>query len=290
MSVRPVPLSARCLAEALGTGILVFFGLGAVHAAVLTGALSGLWQVAVVWALAVMLAIFVVGGISGAHINPAITVAFAVWSRFPWREVPLYVLSQTAGAFAAAAILFVLYNPHLAEKERQKQVARGEPGSVVTAMCYGEFFPNPGKLADGERPYSPEEHERHNRTVSEPVAFVAEGVGTMLLALVVFAATDPRNGAAPPARLAPAFIGLTVAALIVVIAPLTQACFNPARDVGPRLFTVVAGWGTTALGRGAGFVTVYVVAPILGAVVGGGLYNGVLRRWLAAVVEEKGTP
>jgi len=287
MSSRPIPLSVRCLAEALGTAILVFFGLGAVHAAVLTGALSGLWQVAIVWALAVMLAIYVVGGISGAHINPAITVAFAVWRKFPWREVPAYALSQTAGAFAAAALLFLLYSPYLAEKEKQKEVKRGELGSIVTAMCYGEFFPNPGKLADGDKPYNPEDHERHNKTVSEQVAFTAEAVGTMILALVVFAVTDSRNGVAPQARLAPAFIGLTVAALIVVIAPLTQACFNPARDVGPRLFTFLAGWGSAARGRGTGFVAVYVVAPVVGAIAGGGLYTLVLRRWLPEAAEEK---
>jgi glycerol uptake facilitator protein len=83
------------------------------------------------------------------------------------------------------------------------------------------------------------------------------------------------------------FIGLTVAALIAVIAPLTQACFNPARDTGPRLFAFLAGWGVAALGRGSGYLTVYVVAPILGAVAGGGLYTLVLRRGFGESVEER---
>src|SRR5438874_11027194 len=99
-------LRARCLAEVLGTFLLVFFGCGAVHAAVLTGAQSGLWQVAIVWGVAIMLAIYVVGGISGAHINPAITVALATWSLFSWNRVLPYVLSQLLGAFLAAAVLF----------------------------------------------------------------------------------------------------------------------------------------------------------------------------------------
>jgi glycerol uptake facilitator protein len=91
--------------------------------------------------------------------------------------------------------------------------------------------------------------------VSEPVAFVAEIVGTLFLALVVFALTDERNLAAPAGRLAPVFIGLNVAILISVIAPLTQACFNPARDFGPRLFAFFAGWGAIAIpGRGTGFL------------------------------------
>jgi glycerol uptake facilitator protein len=116
------------------------------------------------------------------------------------------------------------------------------------------------------------------------VAFAAEVVGTLLLALVVFALSDERNLAAPAARLAPLFIGLAVALLISVIAPLTQACFNPARDFGPRLFASLAGWGTVALPgpRATGFLTVYIVAPVAGALAGGALYELLLRPFLPA--------
>src|SRR6478672_9866078 len=103
--MQPPSLPARCLAEAVGTYLLVFFGCGAVHVAVLTGALAGLWQVAIVWATAVTLAIYVVGGVSGAHINPAITVAFAACGRCRWADVPGYLLGQLAGAFLAAVTL-----------------------------------------------------------------------------------------------------------------------------------------------------------------------------------------
>src|SRR5215212_4366163 len=123
------------LAEALGTFILVLFGCGSVHAAVLTGAQSGLWQVAIVWGIAIMLAIHTIGGISGCHINPAITVAFAAWGRFERSSVLPYIASQLAGAMLAAITLFFLYNGFLAQKEEQLGVKRGEPGSVVTASC-----------------------------------------------------------------------------------------------------------------------------------------------------------
>jgi glycerol uptake facilitator protein len=115
--------------------------------------------------------------------------------------------------------------------------------------------------------------------VSQPAAFLAEALGTLILAVVVFSVTDERNTAGPGSRLAPVFIGLTVAALISVIAPLTQACFNPARDFGPRLFACLAGWGTIAIPgpRGLGFLTVYMVAPILGALAGAHLYDLLLR-------------
>ena len=277
MSVEQPSLAKRCLAEFVGTWILIFLGLGVVHTSVLTGAQQGLWQVAVVWGAAVTLAVYVVGGVSGAHINPAISVALATWGRFPRREVVPYILAQTAGAFAAAALLFVLFNPYLKEREREKGVERGGPGSEITAMCFGEFFPSPGPLSNSEGPYSLDEHRRINAFVPESSAFLGEVLGTMVLAIVVLAVTDPRNQGAPPAGLAPAFIGLAVAALVSIFGPLTQACFNPARDVGPRLFTMLAGWGTAALPRGSGVVTVYVLAPILGAVLGAGLYDRVLK-------------
>lgn len=278
MSVAESSVAKKCLAECLGTYLLVFFGCGVVHSAVLTGSQSGLWQVAVVWGLAIMLAIYVVGPISGAHINPAITLAFAARGRFPWRMVPPYLASQLVGAFLAAAILFAIFSPWLVAKEAEKGVTRGQPGSEVTAMCYGEYFPSPGPLATASGPYCAEAARRLGILVTEPLAFLAEMLGTMILAMVVFAVTDPRNTEGP-GRLAPVFIGLTVAALISVIAPLTQACFNPARDFGPRLFAFLAGWGRVALPgpTRTGFLTVYIVAPAIGALLGAALYDLVLR-------------
>jgi glycerol uptake facilitator protein len=283
LQVPPRTVAHRCAAEAAGTFILVFLGLGAVHSAVLMGAQTGLWQVAVVWGVAVMLAIYAVGGVSGAHINPAITLALAVWGKFSWVQVVPYVLSQVAGAALAAAVVFVLFQPYLDQREQERDVRRGEPGSEVTAMCYGEYFPNPGGISKdrdmkkGEQVRAALEAQRDQFTAE--AAFLAEVVGTLLLALVVFAVTDPRNTAAPMANLAPAFIGLTVAVLISVIAPLTQACFNPARDFGPRVVAWAAGWGEVALPgpRSPGWLTVYILAPVVGAVAGGGLYLGVLR-------------
>ena len=289
MAAPTIPLPARCLAEAVGTFLLVFFGCGAVHVAIIIGALSGLWQVAVVWGVTIMVAIFVFGGVSGAHINPAITTSLAVWGRFPWRDVPGYVVSQLVGAFAAAAVLFLLFGPFLAKKERDKGVVRGEPGSEITAMCYGEYFPDPGRMAGGTEAYKRDDHEQLNGLVSEPAAFAAETLGTLILALVIFAVTDPRNPAAPGARLAPVFIGLTVSVLIAVIAPLTQACFNPARDFGPRLFAALAGWGQIALPgpRPAGTFLVYLAAPVLGAVLGGGVHRYAIQPHLPAPPAEK---
>ncbi len=271
-------LSAQCLAEAVGTFFLVFFGTGAVHAAVISGAQSGLWQVAIVWGVAIMLAIYTVGGISGAHINPAITLALATWGRFSWQRVLPYIAAQMVGAIVAAAILFILWKPWLDEREKVKGVVRGEPGSEITAMCYGEYFPNPGGLASGNDRLDQTALAEQRGRVSEGQAILAEVLGTMRLAFVVFAVTDDSNPAAPPNYLAPVFIGLTVAVLISVLAPLTQACFNPARDFGPRLVAYFCGWRAVAIPgpTPTGFLTVYILSPIAGAIAGGGFY----RHWI----------
>jgi glycerol uptake facilitator protein len=275
-----MPATLRTLlAEGLGTFILVLFGCGAVHSAVLTGSLVGLWQVAIVWGSGVAFAAYCVGGVSGAHINPAMTISLAVWGRFGWSKVGPYILVQVAGAFLAAACLFVIYGPSLAAKEQAIGVKRGDPGSIVTASCYGEFYPAPGAALNAEGRWSDRDWENFRVRARFREAFIAEVLCTAILALVVFAVTDGKNTAAPAGFLAPLVIGLTVACLISIIAPLTQCCLNPARDFGPRLFTFLAGWGTAALPgpNGHGVVTVYILAPILGAIAGGGLYEGLLK-------------
>lgn len=288
MTVMKPTLLQAAFAEVLGTFLLILFGCGAVHSAVLTGAQAGLWQVAIVWGVAIMLAAYVCGGISGAHINPAITVALALWGRFDWNRVPAYIVAQLCGAMLAAAALFLLYGPLLEKKEQEKKVRRGELGSIVTAMCYGEYYPAPGSLGSDKTAFSPEDWTELSPSVPFHVAFVAEILGTAILALVVFAVTDPRNQSGPPAGLAPVFIGLCVAILISIIAPLTQACFNPARDFGPRLFAYLAGWGEAAIPgpNGHGFFTVYILAPTMGAVAGGGLYERILRNFLPEAKEK----
>ncbi|MBW8883717.1 MAG: aquaporin, partial [Planctomycetia bacterium] len=238
----------------------------------------GLWQVAIVWGMGVALAAYSVGGVSGAHINPAMTIALAIWRKFPWNLVGPYIAVQLAGAFLAAAALYSVYSPSIDRKHELMGVKKGDRGSVITASCYGEFYPSPGGALTAEGKWSEPEWEVFQARAGFQEAFTAEVICTAILALVVFAVTDPKNSAAPAGFLAPLIIGLTVAALISIIAPLTQCCLNPARDFGPRLFTFFAGWGTAALPgpNGHGFFTVYILAPILGAAVGGGIYERLL--------------
>lgn len=282
MAVVHHTLAARAIAETVGTFILVFFGCGSVHAAILLGAQSGLWQVAIVWGVAIMVAVYVVGGVSGAHINPAITLCLATWGHFPFRDVLPYIGAQMVGAMLAGLTLFALFEPYHALREKERGVVRGEAGSEITAMCFGEYFPSPGGVSTNDKLRSNVEVEKELKA-SWPLvpwrnAAFAEFVGTLILALVVLALTDSRNHGAPPHGTAPVFIGLTVSILISVIAPLTQACFNPARDLGPRLVAFAVGWGEIAIpGPRGDFWIVYLAAPLLGALAGGALYERVLR-------------
>lgn len=277
--MEPASKNQAFFAELIGTFLLVFFGCGAVHAAVLMGAQSGLWQVAVVWGLVIAIIIFCVGRFSGAHLNPAVSIALAFWGKFPAHKLGGYILAQFLGAFLAAAALFQIYSPFLTLEEKNLQVVRGQSGSELTAMCYGEYYPNPGRMKSllGEGQDQSRVHAEHFAMYGTGSAFFAEVLGTAILAFVIFSLTDPNNNAQGVGFLAPILIGLTVAILISVIAPLTQACFNPARDFGPRVFAWLAGWGSVALPgpNGIGFFTVYILAPILGAILGGGIQQKV---------------
>ena len=261
-------LPAWLVGEFLGTFILVFFGCGSVAAAVLTGAQVGIFQVAIVWGIGIATAVYLTGSISSAHLNPALTIAFAVWTDFPWRLVPRYVVAQFAGAFAASLALYLAFADSLQAYETARQLVRGTPGSEASAMIFGEFFPNPAG-----RPLTP----AALATISTATAFYVEALGTGILALVVFGVSDPSNESRPRILTA-ATIGLTITMLMSLFAPLTMAGFNPARDLAPRLFSAIAGWKNIPFAvNGHGWLTVYVLAPILGAVMGGGVY----RWWLA---------
>ena len=232
----------------------------------LLGAQVGIFQVAIVWGLGIATAIYLTGALSGAHLNPAVTCALATCGDFPARRVAGYVAAQFAGALAAAAVLHAVFAGPLAGYEAAHGIVRGAAGSEATAMIFGEFFPNPGG-----KPLT----EAARTMVSPGAAFFIEVLGTAVLVLVIFCATDVKNSGRPAKESAPVMIGLTVTLLISLLAPLTQAGFNPARDLGPRVWSAVfGGWGAVPFAaNGWGWLTVYVFAPLVGGQVGGILYR-----------------
>lgn len=236
------------LGEVLGTFLLVFFGCGAVANAVVFEAYSGLFQIAAIWGIGLTIAITITGPMSGAHLNPAISIALTVIERFPKRLLPLYLGGQFLGAFLAAVLLFVLFGPGITAFESANGITRGTPGSQASAKIFGEFHP---------------------LTTPVRTAFLAELLGTTLLAFVIFALTDKRRTLPLPSWLIPPAIGATLTLLISLFAPLSMAGFNPARDFAPRLFSMFAGWGEIALStNGPSWWLTYIIAPILGAILG----------------------
>jgi glycerol uptake facilitator protein len=276
MGGRPTKFPAWFVGESLGTFLLVFFGCGSVAAAVLTGAQVGIFQVAIVWGIGIATAIYLTGSLSGAHLNPAVTVGFAVAGKFRWREVPRHVVAQFIGAFAASAALYGIYRGPLTEFEASHHVVRGAAGSEATAMIFGEFYPNPSGAALTEAARA---------SMAMPTAFFTEALGTCILMTVILGSVDERNGSRPKALTA-VTIGLTITILISLMGPLTMAGFNPARDLAPRLFSSLAGWGSVPFAaNGSGWLTVYVIAPVAGAIAGAGLYRAVLAPLYSADAE-----
>jgi len=261
-------IPAWIVGEFVGTFLLVFFGCGSVCAAVTTGDAVGVFQVAIVWGIGIAAAIYLTAALSGAHLNPAVTISLATWGIFPWKRVAGYIAVQLGAAFVSAAFLYVIFGGALAEFEAKKGIVRGEAGSEASAMVFGEFYPNPSgnPLADSALKRMPMWR-----------AFVAEFTGSAVLLLIIFGTTDPSNRDGPQILTA-AIIGLTVTLLICLMGPLTMACFNPARDLGPRLFSSLAGWKSVPFTtNGLGWLAVYIIAPILGGLTGGAVYQAFFR-------------
>ncbi len=251
-------------AEFVGTFVLILIGDGAIAVAVFTGAFD-LTGVALLWGLAVALGVYIAASASSAHLNPAVTLTFAVFRNFPPRKIVPYVLAQVAGAFLAAFTLYLCWYDFWGRTAAKLGVVVGEAGSQKLLMVFACFYPNPGLVGTG-----PEEL----RTVSTATAFLVEAVLTMFLLLAVFALTDEQSASVPKSNLAPLFIGLAVTAIVGIGAPLTMDAVNPARDFGPRLFGYLVGYGSVAFPGPRGHEWwLYMVAPIVGGFAGGLVYR-----------------
>ncbi len=264
------PVWATCFGEFLGTFLLVFFGTATVAVAVLFDAVSGLVQVAAVWGVGVTLAIYATRHLSCAHLNPAVSLGMVLAGRMKPRLLLPYWGFQLAGAMAAGGLVLLIFHPAIAGYEAAHGIVRGSPASVRTAMLFGEYFPNPG--------IHPPWFE-----VSMATAMLVEGAGTFLLVTLIFLLTEGCNVGRPGDLLAPVFIGATVGALIAVSAPFTQTGINPARDLGPRIVSYLAGWDAVAIpGPRGGFFSVYILAPLLGGASAAACFRCVLAPAMAA--------
>jgi glycerol uptake facilitator protein len=255
-------LLGQCIAEFLGTALLIFFGTGCVAALKVAGATLGLWEISIIWGVGVSLAIYLSAGVSGAHLNPAVSIALSLFAGFEKRKLPFYILAQVAGAFCAAALVYGLYSNLFSNYEQSHQLLRGTQASLELASVFSTY-PHPA--------------------ISVGQAFMVELVITAVLMMVIMALTDDNNGL-PRGAIAPLLIGLLIAVIGSSMGPLTGFAMNPARDFGPKLMTFLAGWGEIALtgGRAVPYFLIPIFAPITGACVGAALYRGLIARNLPA--------
>lgn len=261
------------IAEAIGTYLLVLFGAGAVATDVVTGGALGLWPVGFIGGFGVTVGIYATVAISGAHLNPAISLAFAIFwrSEFPFRRMLAYWGAQLAGAVVAGLTLYAIFSPFAERLERLNGYIRGAAGSEYSAMIFSKHFPDPGIFGIDEAV----------RMLLSPTAAAAiEGFGTAILAFVIFSAFDRRNAALTNRNLAPLIVGLTVAILIGVFGPLTHAGWNPVRDFGPRIVAFFAGWGSIAIPGPSGGFWAYIVGPLVGAPIGAAMHEFLLKPGL----------
>ena len=263
-------------AEFFGTFILICFGDGVVamlwalfgSGRSAAGPLqsSGDWLLVTWgWALAVVFAVYVCGGITGAHINPAVTLGAAVRRQLPWWKVPGYWTAQVVGAFVGAALVFAVYNQAINHFDQVHHIVKGTHASIATYSTFATF----------PAPYF--------GNVWGPL--VDQIVGTFFLVLFVWAVTDEFN--LPVGQnLAPFIVGMIVMAVGISFGANAGYAINPARDFGPRMFALIAGWGKIAFPGDYGNVNTYFWIPIVGPLVGGGLasiiYDFGIRDFLKA--------
>ena len=216
------------------------------------------WGVCIAWGLAVTLAIYTTASVSGCHANPAVTLALAIYRGFSWRKVVPYFLAQTVGAFLGAGIVYTLFSPVIDHFNLVNNFSRASGGAA------GVFFTHPG-LA-----------------ITPMHAFGDEIILTAFLILGIFAITEQYNEMAPGANGGAVMIGLLVALIGASMGYLEAWALNPARDFGPRLFCFFMGWGSSAFPSPERYWWIPIFAPLIGALVGGGAYQWLIRPFLPA--------
>ena len=260
----PPPLRAALTGEFLGTALLILLGDGVVAGDVLLSQTPDKMMITTAWGLAVAMAVYVCGRLSGGHINPAVTFSLAARGAFPRSRVLPYWGAQLAGAFVGALLVYVDYAEAFRAFELKEHLVRGtiEGGKLIgpAAGGAGVFATYPA-------------FDNLWRNV------LSEFLGTAVLLLGVRALTDRRN-AAPGGYVEPLALGGLVWAIGLSLGGLTGYAINPARDLGPRLASAMLGWGTAVFQSHGGYFWIPIVAPLLGGLAGTLLYDLAIHRHL----------
>lgn len=257
------PFLGELFAEFLGTMVLCLFGCGVV-AQVLTGedTLGDHDSIAWAWGFGVTFGVYVSARLSGAHINPAVTLSFAVYRGFPWRKVTPYICAQTIGAFCAA--LLVRWN-------YAEMLAKADPGHTFKTQIAFSTMPGNGQFP-----------------VSQWGGLRDQIIGTALLVLLIMALTDVLNDA-PKANLGPLLIGFVVVVIGMAFGADAGYAINPARDFGPRVASYLTGYADAWRDQnGDPYYWVPIVGPFIGGLVGATAYRYLIQPFLPATHTPKG--
>jgi glycerol uptake facilitator protein len=255
------PLVGELVAEFLGTLVLILFGTAVVAQVVTSkGDLGDHDSIAWAWGLGVVFGVYTAARISGAHLNPAVTIALAAFRDFEWRKVLPYSLAQVAGAFVAALIVRAGY---------AEAIATIDPRHTVATQGIFSTLPGNGAM-----------------DVSHGAALLDQIIGTAILLFLILAVTDTRNSA-PVAWMAPFIVGLIVVAIGMAWGTNAGYAINPARDFGPRLASFLTGYQTAFQDQnGAFYFWVPIVGPIVGGLLGAAAYVPLVERFLPPAEEE----
>jgi len=242
------PRLREFMAECGGTFLLVVFGCGSIAQSVLSLGIKGdFFSINWGWCIGAILGLLLSGEVSGGHINPAVTVALATLGKFPWRKVPHYLAAQYLGAFVASAVVFLVYWEALVWYEHDRGGYRVTPD---TAAIFGTF-------------------PSHHLTLQGGV--LDQVVATSLLLLCICAITD-KNNMKVSKHMIPFFVGLTILAIGICFGFNCGYAINPARDLAPRIFTMISGWGFDVFTYSYHWWVVPIFATHIGAIIGAWIY------------------
>ncbi|GES87073.1 MIP family channel protein [Rhizophagus clarus] len=232
--------------------VIVIQDSGCIAQTVLSKGINGNWiTIALGFGLGLALGVAVSGTYSGGHLNPAVTITMAIYRKFPWLKVPIYITAQVLGAFVASAVIYLNYVSAIYNYAGDKREVLGHNATAGIFATYPQPFMSIGG------------------------AFFSEAFGTFLLILVILAITDERN--VPTSRIvAPITIGLTLTAIAISFGFETGFSLNGARDFGPRLFTFFIGYGIEVFTAYKFYFWIPIVAPIVGGLVAGFVYDSLI--------------
>jgi glycerol uptake facilitator protein len=265
----------KYVGEALGVFLIVLFGCGLLFSAVLFGVVGDFYSAGMGWGLSVAIAVYVGASMSGAHFNPAVTLALAATGRFPWRQVPQYWIAQVLGGALGAVVLLGLFGPAFGIFATEQGLTIGQAGSEKLAMMLIPVSPHPWVIGIDQVAYD---------KVPIWTGFLAEALCTGILVMFILALLERRSVNGPAGWFFPFALALLVCMIVIIDGPLTMTSLNPARDLGPRIVAAFMGFGTIAFPgvRDGGSLLVTAGAPFVGAVIGAVFFDRVVKPFYPA--------